>query len=101
MSGRSGEWIDTEVDNRDFVWAQIDIPGSTDLFAISVHLLTSTATERNLEAQELVRNIAGLPAGAYVVLGVAIVAIVAAVFVFRARPRRVVVGPSRDDVGAG
>ncbi len=39
--------------------------------------------------------------GAYVVLGVAIVAIVAAILVFRARPRRVVVGPSRDDVGAG
>jgi endonuclease/exonuclease/phosphatase family metal-dependent hydrolase len=64
-----GEWLDTEVANRDFVWARIDIPGPTDLVAISVHLLTSSATERNLEAGELVQNIGGLPADAYVVLG--------------------------------
>jgi endonuclease/exonuclease/phosphatase family metal-dependent hydrolase len=64
----SGEWLDTEVGNRDFVWAQVDLPGPTDLFVISVHLLTSTAAERDLEAGELVRNIAGLPADAYVVL---------------------------------
>ena len=64
----SGEWVDTEVGNRDFVWARIDIPGPIDLFAVSVHLLTSSATERNIEAGELVQNIQGLPAGAYVVL---------------------------------
>jgi endonuclease/exonuclease/phosphatase family metal-dependent hydrolase len=65
----SGEWIDTEVANRDFVWARIDIPGSTDLFAVSVHLLTASASVRNIEANELVQNIQGLPAGAFVVLG--------------------------------
>ena len=65
----SGEWLDTEVGDRDFVWAQIDIPGPTDLYAISVHLLTTDATERNLEADELVHNIGGLPADAYVALG--------------------------------
>jgi len=65
----SGEWIDSEVANRDFVWARIDLPGPTDLFAVSVHLLTSSATERNIEANELVQNIKGLPADAYVVLG--------------------------------
>lgn len=65
----SGEWLDTEVGNRDFVWARIDIPGPTDLFAVSVHLLTSSATERNIEAGELAQHIQGLPADAYVVLG--------------------------------
>ena len=65
----SGEWVDSEVGNRDFVWARIDIPGPTDLFAVSVHLLSSTTTERNIEANELVQNIRGLPADAYVVLG--------------------------------
>ena len=65
----SGEWLDSEVGNRDFVWAQIDIPGPVDLFAISVHLLTSSASERNLEAGELVQHIQALPPDAYVVLG--------------------------------
>ncbi|HET9624503.1 MAG TPA: lamin tail domain-containing protein, partial [Kofleriaceae bacterium] len=65
----SGEWIDTEVANRTFVWAQIDIPGPIDLYAISVHLLSSSASERNIEAGELVTRIRALPADAYVVLG--------------------------------
>jgi endonuclease/exonuclease/phosphatase family metal-dependent hydrolase len=65
----SGEWTDSEVGNRTFVWAQIDIPGPIDLYAISVHLLSSTASERNIEAGELVQHIQGLPANAYVVLG--------------------------------
>jgi len=64
----SGDWTDSEVGNRTFVWAQIDIPGTTDLYAISVHLLSSSATERNIEAGELVQHIQGLPANAYVVL---------------------------------
>ena len=49
--------------------ARIDIPGPIDLFAVSVHLLTSSASERDIEAGELVQNIQGLPAGAFVVLG--------------------------------
>jgi endonuclease/exonuclease/phosphatase family metal-dependent hydrolase len=65
----SGDWTDTEVGNRTFLWAQIDIPGPVDLYAISVHLLSSTASERNIEAGELVSHITGLPPGAYVVLG--------------------------------
>jgi hypothetical protein len=65
----SGEWIDTQVANRAFVWARIDVPGPIDLFAISVHLLTANAGTRNVEAGLLVQNIQGLPANAYVVLG--------------------------------
>ncbi|HET9626139.1 MAG TPA: lamin tail domain-containing protein [Kofleriaceae bacterium] len=65
----SGAWTDTQVGNRTFVWAQIDIPGPIDLYAISVHLLSSSSGSRNTEAGELVSHIRGLPANAYVVLG--------------------------------
>lgn len=66
----AGEWKDALVSNRDFVWARIDIPGPVDLWAISVHLLTSSASVRNSEASALVSLIAAnVPQGDYVVLG--------------------------------
>ena len=65
----AGEWTDAQVSDRDFVWAQIDIPGPIDLYAISVHLLSSNATARDAQAAELVQHISALPADAYVVLG--------------------------------
>jgi endonuclease/exonuclease/phosphatase family metal-dependent hydrolase len=66
----SGEWQDSEAPDREYVWAQIDIPGDIDLYAISVHLLsTGGADRRDIEARELVQNIEGLPANTYVVLG--------------------------------
>ena len=65
-----GEWADPQVGNRGFAWARVDLPGPNDLWVISVHLLTSSASERNLEAQSLVARIdAGIPAGDYVLLG--------------------------------
>ncbi len=67
----SGEWDDTDVSNRDFVWARIDIPGDRDLWVISVHLLTTSSANRNSEASQILRYIAaqGVPASDYVVLG--------------------------------
>ncbi|WP_437587386.1 lamin tail domain-containing protein [Sorangium sp. So ce1000] len=66
----SGEWDDTSVSNRDFAWARIDIPGPGYVFAISVHLLTSSATARNTEAQSLVSFIeANVTASDYLVIG--------------------------------
>ncbi|AUX46591.1 uncharacterized protein SOCE26_080970 [Sorangium cellulosum] len=66
----SGEWDDGSVGNRDFAWARIDIPGPVDLWAVSVHLLTSDAGVRNTEAQSLVRSInAHVPPGDYLVIG--------------------------------
>ena len=66
----SGDWTDTQVSNRAFTWARIDIPGPTDLWAISVHLLTSSAGVRNTEATNLVKFIqTNVPAGAYVAIG--------------------------------
>jgi endonuclease/exonuclease/phosphatase family metal-dependent hydrolase len=65
----SGSWTDPKVSNRDFAWARIDVPGPVDLWAVSVHLLTSSATERNAEAAALVAQLqANVPAGDYVVV---------------------------------
>lgn len=66
----SGEWVDPRVTNRSFAWAQIDVPGKADLWAVSVHLLTSSSTERKLEGDALTTFIqTNVPAGAYVVIG--------------------------------
>ncbi|HEX7666319.1 MAG TPA: endonuclease/exonuclease/phosphatase family protein [Polyangiaceae bacterium] len=65
----SGFWHDTAVTDRDFSWAQIDIPGPRDLFAISTHLLTSSATNRNIQANEIVTQIQANVHDEYVVLG--------------------------------
>jgi hypothetical protein len=66
----AGEWDDTQVDNRDFAWARIDVPGPKDLWVVSVHLLTSSASVRNTEAANLVSLInANVPAGDYLAIG--------------------------------
>lgn len=41
----SGSWTDPSVSNRGFAWARIDLPGPRDLWAVSIHLLTASATE--------------------------------------------------------
>lgn len=65
-----GAWVDPKVNNRDFTWARIDVPGPTDLWAVSVHLLTSTASERNAEATALIASLKGkVPAGDHLVVG--------------------------------
>jgi endonuclease/exonuclease/phosphatase family metal-dependent hydrolase len=67
----SGSWPDAEQSqpNRGFAWAQIDLPGTNDLYLVSVHLLTSTATARGNEAAALKNLIqANFPAGAWVVV---------------------------------
>lgn len=66
----SGEWDDPDLTDRDFVWARIDIPGSTDLFAVSVHLRTTSSTARDAEAKNLVAYVkTKVPAGVYLVIG--------------------------------
>jgi endonuclease/exonuclease/phosphatase family metal-dependent hydrolase len=68
---QSGSWPDSVVNNRSFAWARIDVPGTNDLYFVSVHLLNSgTATDRNTEANEINSNIAAnFPAGAWVIVG--------------------------------
>ncbi|HLM66625.1 MAG TPA: endonuclease/exonuclease/phosphatase family protein, partial [Longimicrobium sp.] len=66
----AGEWDDPRVTNRDFAWARIDVPGPKDLWVVSVHLLTASSTERNLEANSLVNFInANVPPGDYLAIG--------------------------------
>lgn len=66
----SGEWDDPGVDNRDFAWACLDIPGPIDLWVVSVHLLTTKATDRSEEAEALVSFIDDyVPAADYLALG--------------------------------
>lgn len=67
----SGSWTDTEMSspNRGFAWAQIDLPGTNDLYIVSVHLLTSSATARANEAAALKTLIqANFPSNAWVVV---------------------------------
>jgi endonuclease/exonuclease/phosphatase family metal-dependent hydrolase len=64
----SGIWQDTESPNREFAYARIDVPGTKDLWAISVHLLTD-GSRRPAEATQLVGYInANVPIGDYLVI---------------------------------
>ncbi|MBP9114407.1 MAG: endonuclease/exonuclease/phosphatase family protein [Polyangiaceae bacterium] len=64
----SGSWLDTEVGNRDFVWARIDLPGPNDLLVVSVHLLTSGG--RSVEGANLAKLIeTNMKPGEHVLLG--------------------------------
>lgn len=67
---QSGEWNDTYVSDRDFAWARIDIPGDKDLWVVSIHLLTSSSSNRTSEAKQLVSyiNAQGIPASDYLVI---------------------------------
>ena len=66
----SGSWVDALVDNRSFVWARLDVPGDADLWAVSVHLLTSSASERASEAATLLSHLdAVVSPGDRVVIG--------------------------------
>lgn len=66
----SGGWTDPQVSNRDFVWARIALPGGHELLAVSVHLLTSSASSRQAEATALVNDLQQyVPAGDFIALG--------------------------------
>ena len=66
----SGVWSDASTPDRAFVYARIDVPGPIDLWAVSVHLLTTGATERATEATQLLGYIQGqVPPGDYLVIG--------------------------------
>lgn len=65
-----GQWTDPQVSNRDFVWAQLNIPGPDDLYVVSVHLHSGGGpVSRKLEADSLkARVAASFRPGAYVVI---------------------------------
>ena len=51
----SGSWDDTLSPNRDFAWARIDVPGPHDLWAVSLHLLTSSTANSPGPSRETTR----------------------------------------------
>jgi hypothetical protein len=60
-----------EVSDRGFAWARIDLPGTNDLYVVSVHLYGSgSASQRNNEAMTIT-NLMGtnFPAGAWIFVG--------------------------------
>jgi hypothetical protein len=69
----SGFFNDTEVPDRNHAWARIDVPGTPDLYVISVHLSSGGGSGvRNNQAQDIVNTmIPGLsiPAGSYIAIG--------------------------------
>src|SRR5438552_3188773 len=68
----TGSWTDPVLagPNRGFAWARIELPGTNELYLVSVHLYSSgTATDRNTEATTIKNQIeANFPAGAWVVV---------------------------------
>ena len=73
MAAGSWEDIDTGVNDRGFAWARIDLPGSNDLYVVSVHLKASAGVEeesrRAAEAAQVKSLIqSNIPANAWVVV---------------------------------
>ena len=66
----SVEWDDPVLDNREFAWARIRLPGDRDLWAISVHLHSKNATSRAKQTTALLEAVQkNVPAGSLVLLG--------------------------------
>ncbi len=67
----ASNWTDALVSNRGFAWARIDVPGTNDLYVVSVHLKASSsdASVRAGQATALKSLIqSNFPANAWVVL---------------------------------
>ena len=67
----NGTWDDVLIPDRGFAWARLDIPGTNDLYVVSVHLKSSSGSSstRAGEAINLKALIqANFPANAWVVL---------------------------------
>lgn len=71
----SGSWVDSDtgVNDRGFAWARIDVPGSNDLYVVSVHLKASNdssdVTRRTAQANEIKARIStNFPANAWIIV---------------------------------
>ena len=69
----SGSWADSSLSDRGFAWARIDVPGTNDLFVVSVHLKASSGSgnvaQRAAEAAALKGLIAAnFPSSAWVIV---------------------------------
>jgi endonuclease/exonuclease/phosphatase family metal-dependent hydrolase len=67
----AGSWDDTLIGDRGFAWARLDLPGSNDLWVVSVHLKasSSSASTRSSQATNLKNLIAAnIPSNAWLVV---------------------------------
>ncbi len=71
----SGSWVDSDpgVNDRGFAWARIDVPGTNDLYVVSVHLKASNSgsdvSRRAAEAAELKAYLStNVPANAWIIV---------------------------------
>ena len=68
----AGFWTDVQVPDRGFVWAQIDLPGTNDVYVVSVHLHGNGGpSSRAIEATNLKSLIesANWPSNAWIIVG--------------------------------
>lgn len=66
----AGEWDDPFMDNRDFAWTRIALPGGRKLWAVSVHFSAKKSGTRTRQAEALVAAIRReVPAEDLVVIG--------------------------------
>lgn len=67
---QSGSWTDPQVGSRGFAWAKIAVPGRRSLWAVSLHLLATSASDRALEATALAAQITvAIPSADYLIVG--------------------------------
>jgi endonuclease/exonuclease/phosphatase family metal-dependent hydrolase len=71
----NGSWVDSDtgVNDRGFAWAKIDVPGTNDLYVVSVHLKASNSgsdvTRRTAQAGEIKALIGtNFPANAWIIV---------------------------------
>jgi endonuclease/exonuclease/phosphatase family metal-dependent hydrolase len=66
----SGSWDDPVLDNRDFAWAHLRLPGQRNLWVVSVHLHSKSETSRVKQATALREFVRGkVPKDALLVIG--------------------------------
>lgn len=71
----SGSWVDSDsgVNDRGFAWARIDLPGTNDLYVVSIHLKASnTSSDISRRAAEVAELkaliITNFPADAWIII---------------------------------
>ena len=67
----SGSWDDSDLPDRGFAWARIDLPGTNDLYVVSVHLKSASdsAARRSAQATQLKGLIqSSFPTNAWIVV---------------------------------
>lgn len=66
----SGSWDDPQLDNREFAWARLRLPGDREMWVVSVHFHSKGSASRTIEAAALAHFVrATVPTGAMLAIG--------------------------------